>query len=117
MAGGDFLKNNPLEQEYKTIREMISLSCRGRHDTKKSELCPACEELLTYARIRLDKCPYQEKKPTCSRCPIHCYKPAMRKRIREVMRYAGPRMLRRHPVFAIRHLLAGWKTILRPTQG
>jgi Nitrous oxide-stimulated promoter. len=117
MAGGDFLKNKPLEREYKTIREMISLSCRERHDTKKGELCPVCQELLTYARIRLDKCPYRDDKPTCARCPIHCYKPAMRERIREVMRYAGPRMLRRHPILALRHLLDGWKTIPRPTQG
>ncbi len=117
MAGGNSLKNKPLEREYKTITEMISLSCRERHDTKKSELCPACRELLTYAKARLDKCPYQKGKPTCSRCPIHCYKPAMRERIREVMRYAGPRMLRSHPILAIRHLRDGWKTIPRPSQG
>ncbi|MGA2526062.1 MAG: nitrous oxide-stimulated promoter family protein [Smithellaceae bacterium] len=111
------MKNKPLERECKTIREMISLSCRERHDTKKGEFCPACQELLTYARTRLDKCPYREDKPTCARCPIHCYKPAMRERIREMMRYAGPRMLRRHPVLALHHLLGGWKTIPRPSQG
>ncbi len=111
------MKNKPLEREYKTIREMISLSCRERHGTKKGELCPACQELLTYAKARLDKCPYQKVKPTCALCPIRCYKPAMRERIREVMRYAGPRMLRRHPILAIRHLLEGWKTIPRPPRG
>ena len=114
MASGDFLKNKPLEREYKTIREMISLSCRERHDTKKGELCPACDELLAYAKARLDKCPYKEQKPTCAKCPIHCYKPAMKERIRDVMRYAGPRMLRRHPVLAIRHLLNGLKARPRP---
>jgi hypothetical protein len=60
---------------------------------------------------------YQEGKPTCAQCPIHCYKPAMREQIRDVMRYAGPRMLRRHPILAIRHLLDGWKTKPRPRQG
>jgi hypothetical protein len=29
----------------------------------------------------------------------------MRKKIREVMRYAGPWMICRHPLLAIRHLL------------
>ena len=29
----------------------------------------------------------------------------MRDRIRSVMRYAGPRMLTKHPVAAVRHLL------------
>ena len=117
MVGGNFLKNKPLEREYKTIEAMISLSCRERHDTQKGELCPGCQELLTYAKARLDRCLYQKDKPTCARCPIHCYKPAMRKRIREVMRYAGPRMLRRHPVLTIRHLLDGWKTMPRPPKG
>jgi hypothetical protein len=31
----------------------------------------------------------------------------MRERIREVMRYAGPRMILRHPILAIWHLLDG----------
>ena len=31
----------------------------------------------------------------------------MRARIREVMRYAGPRMLLSHPLMALRHLLDG----------
>jgi predicted amidophosphoribosyltransferase len=114
MAGGYFLKNQPLEREYKTISEMISLSCRERHGTKKGELCPVCDELLAYAKARLDKCPYKEQKPTCARCPIHCYKPAMKEQIRDVMRYAGPRMLRRHPILAILHLLNGLKARPRP---
>jgi Nitrous oxide-stimulated promoter len=117
MAGGNFLKNQPLEREYKTIEAMIGFSCCGHHGTKKGELCPACRELLDYVQSHLDKCPYQKGKPTCAQCPIHCYKPAMRKRIRDVMRYAGPHMLRRHPVFAIRHLLEGWKTVSHPPQG
>jgi len=111
------LKNKPLKREYETIEAMISLFCRKRHGTKKGELCPACQELLIYAKARLDKCPYRKDKPTCARCPIHCYKPAMRERIRKVMHYTGPRMLRRHPLLAIRHLLGGWKTIPRPPQG
>ena len=42
-------------------------------------------------------------KPVCSKCPVHCYRPELRERIRGVMRYAGPRMLYRHPVLALRH--------------
>ena len=64
-------------------------------------------ELLAYARARLSRCPYQEGKTTCARCPVHCYRPAMRARIRRVMRYAGPRMLTRHPLLALRHLIDG----------
>jgi hypothetical protein len=30
--------------------------------------------------------------------------------VREVMRYSGPRMLKRHPVLALAHLVDGRKT-------
>jgi len=33
------------------------------------------------------------------------HRPPMRERIREAMRYAGPRMLFRHPVLALRRQL------------
>jgi hypothetical protein len=42
-------------------------------------------------------------------CPVHCYQPRMRESIREVMRYAGPRMLTRHPFLAVAHLIEGGK--------
>ena len=67
-------------------------------------LCPQCQELLTYAHQRLEHCKFGEDKPSCTCCPVHCYKPAMRQQIRQVMRYSGPRMLLHNPVLAIRHL-------------
>ena len=104
------MNSKTLQREYQTIQEMITLACRKRHAMKSPELCPSCTELLSYTKARLDKCPYQEQKPTCARCPIHCYKTVMRENIRDVMRYSGPRMLRHHPFLAIRHLLTGWKS-------
>lgn len=56
---------------------------------------------------RLDRCIYSPNKPTCVNCPTHCYKPDMREQIRVVMRYAGPRMLAKHPMLAILHLIDG----------
>lgn len=67
-------------------------------------LCPQCQQLLTYAHQRLERCKFGEDKPSCTRCPVHCYKPAMREQIRQVMRYSGPRMLLHDPIMAIRHL-------------
>ena len=43
-------------------------------------------------------------KKFCSFCKIHCYKPDMRERIKDVMKWAGPRMIFTHPVFAFRHV-------------
>jgi len=96
------------QRELKTIAAMIDLWCRARHETDGS-LCPDCETLLAYAGKRLDKCPYGDEKPTCRRCPIHCYNPVMRGRVREIMRYAGPRLFRHHPLLALMHLAEGMK--------
>jgi len=95
-----------LKREEKTIAAMIRLYCRDHHGGKNA-FCAECSELLDYARLRLDKCPYQEGKTTCAKCPIHCYKPVMREQVRAVMRYAGPRMLFRHPILTLYHFIDG----------
>ena len=95
-----------LARERRTVEAMIRLYCHGKHG-KSEGLCEDCAELLAYAEARLAACPYGEVKPTCVRCPVHCYKPAMREQIRAVMRYAGPRMLWHHPLLAVLHLLDG----------
>lgn len=84
---------------------MISDYCRVHHTDQDS--CLECAELLDYALERLKKCPFQEGKTTCVKCPVHCYKPDMRAKIKVVMRYAGPRMIYRHPVLALFHLIDG----------
>ncbi|MCD2491562.1 nitrous oxide-stimulated promoter family protein [Lacrimispora sp. NSJ-141] len=90
------------QKEEETVSCMISIYCRGKH--KQKTLCPECRELLDYAELRLSKCPHGDQKPFCSNCRIHCYKPDKKEKIRQVMRYAGPRMLFYHPVIALRHM-------------
>jgi len=75
--------------------------CRDLHDGP--DPCHDCEALITYTAQRLDYCPFQAGKTTCALCPVHCYKPAMKTRIQDVMRYAGPRMILRHPVMTFWH--------------
>lgn len=91
-------------REKRTFAAMVALYCR-RHHRQRECLCADCQELLDYAFARLERCPHGEDKPACADCSIHCYKPALRQRVRQVMRCAGPRMLWRHPYLAIRHLL------------
>ena len=91
------------EREKRVVSEMIALYCRDHHRT--AGLCPTCQALTDYACQRSDKCPFMETKTFCSNCTVHCYNPQMREEIRKVMRYSGPRMLRYHPVMAIRHLV------------
>jgi hypothetical protein len=99
-----------LAREEKTITVMIGIFCGDHHGESKGGLCPDCVALLDYARQRLAKCPFGPDKGPCSNCEVHCYKPQMRGRIREVMRYAGPRMIAKHPLLAIDHLLKKGKS-------
>lgn len=101
-------KHPRMIREAKTIEAMINLYCREVHNTNNS-LCKDCLDLLEYALVRLDKCPFQEKKSTCGKCLTHCYKPKLREKIQEVMRYSGPRMLWKHPIMALHHLFDGLK--------
>lgn len=94
---------NRVEREKHTVERMIRLWCRKAEGN--AELCPACRELLDYAIARLDRCPHGDDKPACKQCPVHCYNPAMRERIRRVMRYSGPRLFLYAPLAALRHVL------------
>ena len=94
-------------REFKMIAAMLRMYCRAHHGLKQRALCNECIDLHDYARRRLERCVFGDAKPTCANCTVHCYKPAMRERIRVVMRWAGPRMLWRHPVLAVRHMLDG----------
>ena len=121
------------EREQEIVSQMIALYCKVNHSAYRSvslreqgdemqqvpegaairerdsgerrDLCPECAELEAYAHARSERCPFMEEKTFCSNCTVHCYRPEMRKRIRTVMRYAGPRMLFHHPVMAIRHMI------------
>lgn len=92
------------EREKRMVSQMIALYCRKKHHTR-GDLCPQCAALDAYARMRSDLCPFMETKTFCSNCRVHCYRPDMRARIREVMRFCGPRMILHHPVAAIRHVV------------
>jgi predicted amidophosphoribosyltransferase len=96
-----------LQRERQTIEAVMEIFCREQHQSARGTLCSECQSLQAYALQRLERCPFQENKSTCANCAVHCYKPEMRRRIRTVMLYAGPRMLLRHPILAVRHLLDG----------
>jgi len=98
-------------RELETIATMLNMYCRGHGHAKRSHLCPECTALREYATRRLERCVFGDAKPTCANCVVHCYNTEMRERIRQVMKWAGPRMLFRHPVKAIAHLLYGRRPV------
>lgn len=95
-----------MKRERKTIALMVKLYCKGNHHTNGT-LCPECQKFLDYAFQRLAKCPFQEKKSTCGKCTIHCYKPDMKAQVKKVMRYSGPRLLIYQPMLALHHAWDG----------
>jgi len=99
-----------LARELATIRAMVGIYCRDHHGnggTARGSLCAECRGLMDYATRRLDRCVFGDDKPTCANCKVHCYTATMREQVRVVMRYAGPRMLWRHPCLAIAHVVDG----------
>ena len=92
-------------RELKTLLAMMVLYCRHHHPGRP--LCPECAALARYAERRLERCIFGDAKPTCSNCTVHCYRADMRERVRVMMRWAGPRMIFRHPVLAIQHMIDG----------
>jgi hypothetical protein len=92
-------------RELKTIETMVRMYCRGHRHQGRAPLCSDCGALFEYAKRRLERCAFGDAKPTCANCVVHCYKADMREQMRVVMRWAGPRMMLRHPVMAIVHLI------------
>ncbi len=90
----------------KTIEAMVRMYCGGHHHAGRAPLCAECAALMRYAARRLERCVFGDAKPNCADCAVHCYRVEMREKIRQVMRWAGPRMLLRHPILAISHMLA-----------
>ncbi|MDD5260979.1 MAG: nitrous oxide-stimulated promoter family protein [Methylacidiphilales bacterium] len=95
-------------REWKTIGLMVRCYCHERHGSPV-ELCMECRQLLDYAGLRLQRCRFGEAKPTCAKCPVHCYQRNYREQIKTVMRYAGPQLLWRHPILSLLHWLDGFR--------
>lgn len=71
-----------LGSEFSTLKAMVRLYCRAhQHKLKHVGIyceCSECAEFIGYANKKLDSCPYGQHKPTCNKCPIHCYKKVKR---------------------------------------
>jgi hypothetical protein len=111
MSKGQATHQGPrIEREKRTIQAMLQIYCQGVHHGD-GKLCDDCTQLLDYARRRLAICPFQENKPACNHCEVHCYAKQQRQKVREVMRYAGPRMIYRHPYLSLLHLLDKFRRV------
>jgi hypothetical protein len=96
-----------IDRERKTIEAMVNLYCLENH--RQAALCQECSSLINYVKLRLEHCPFQDQKPTCLNCTVHCYASQQRIQIRNVMRFSGPRMIFKHPIMTIYHMVDGIK--------
>lgn len=105
-------------KDLKVLALFTSVYCTAHHDqqTPLHELpaelgslahyrcCEQCQQFLRYAIERRLRCPLQPK-PACKQCPVHCYRPGHRERVREIMRYSGRRLIRRGRLDLLWHFL------------
>lgn len=99
-----------LRRDLKVLARFIDVYCRYHHADaqkiavqmkthdiqaiwgRKLTLCEDCCKLLAHAFVKRSGC-LMTPKPACKRCPRHCYHPAYRQQIRQVMTFAGRKML------------------------
>ncbi|MFT4452031.1 nitrous oxide-stimulated promoter family protein [Parvimonas sp. G1425] len=104
------MKNNiekKRDREKKVITEMVKLYCKKNH--KNDKLCDECRDVLNYSLNRIDNCKYMDTKTFCSNCKKPCYSPKMKEKIKQIMKFSGPRMLFHHPLLVIYHIISGFK--------
>jgi hypothetical protein len=117
--------NELTAQQLKDVRilaRFIQVYCHARHDRKvageveippelgsglrkRGTLCPDCAELLEHGIRRRSLCPL-DPKPSCKKCHIHCYGPAYRQKIREIMAFSGRKLLLRGRLDYLWHYFA-----------
>lgn len=95
-------------KDLKILATFIDIYCQAHHVGQEEvslrthdvaaimgrpvRLCTECRRLMTHAWVKRTHCPL-DPKPACKHCPVHCYHPDYRRRIQEVMRFAGRRMV------------------------
>ncbi|HPB82112.1 MAG TPA: nitrous oxide-stimulated promoter family protein [Spirochaetota bacterium] len=101
-----------IRRDAEVLAEFVSLYCDGHHaarprapftaggavgeycGTSAGELCDECSSLLKYAVSMRIRCPH-DPKPSCKKCPSHCYRPEYREKIRKVMKYSGMQCIKK----------------------
>ena len=102
-----------IKREKKAAEFSVQIYCNAKHKAH-DDLCLECSEFLTYAKERLENCPYQTKKPACGVCDLSCYNPKKKEKGLAVFPYSGPRMFFKHPIVAIRHVIDAFNNPQKP---
>lgn len=90
------------EKERKAMELILSVYEKG-HQEERDDI----EKLRQYSMERINKCPKMATKTYCSNCEIHCYRQEYRDKIKKVMRYSGPRLFLKKPLWVVDHMVQG----------
>jgi len=94
-------------RDIRLLGTFVEVYCSGTHgmalrsdfslpeELGQRRLCNDCSEFMSYAIARRQNCPLESEKPTCKNCRIHCYAAPQRAQVREIMSYAGRRLVMR----------------------
>jgi hypothetical protein len=112
-----------LRRDLRLLARFVAVYCRAKHGPgphtelhlrgfdlaalcgRVPRLCPPCTKLLQHAFVMRSRCPL-DPKPACKHCPQHCYAPAYRAAMRDVMKFSGRRLVLRGRLDYLWHLLA-----------
>lgn len=116
------VQRSEIDRDLATLAKFIRIYCADHHDAGQRSacdlknhdieaihgqplmLCPDCRKLLAHAFAKRVHCPMNPK-PSCKHCPRHCYHPAYRDRIRQVMKHSGRKLVLRGRLDLLVHLL------------
>lgn len=99
--------NSHQKKDIRLIGKFVEVYCTGKHreaehtcvalpaDLGERVVCTECASFLEYAIAKRLKCPLEAEKPTCKHCRIHCYDKLRREKVREIMSYAGRKLMMR----------------------
>lgn len=94
-------------KDIRLIAKFVEVYCAGKHGGQlrqpfplpgglgERRMCPECAEFMAYAIAKRAKCPLEAEKPSCKHCRIHCYGSVQREKVREIMGYAGRKLMLR----------------------
>ncbi len=95
------------KKDIRLIGKFVEVYCAGKHHAaervtitlpaglRERSICKECSSFLEYAVAKRLKCPLEADKPTCKHCRIHCYDKPHREKVREIMSYAGRKLMMR----------------------
>ena len=94
------------DKDRRTLEAIGRIYCKGNHEGASCDaagLCTSCREAVDATLQRASECPFGHA-GNCEDCKVHCQRGEAQRRIREIMRYAAPRMALRHPLMTAEYL-------------